>query len=413
MATSCTLGSMFNKFLSVIIFLSVTACSSGSSDKNIKPLAIDPTMPKKIILFVPGYYGSTLLEEDTKKVRWAKISNFLISQTGAADEISGTNIGSKNKLVAGDVLKNVSVISGLWSVDAYINPMKDLTSYANQNQMSFESVAFDWRCDFVDCLKVIDSKIKNLNLRPEDQLYVVGHSMGGLLLSYYLRYGAQDVESAVENWEGVNSISKVALIAPPLHGLMILFRDIEDGTSLGLNRELLSARDYSTFKSSYFFLPPKGEDIGLKDGEKLSLGIHDIAKWEANKWGPFKFATEEEIPVVREYVKKYMHRSEKFHELLRAKVINKPAKKIHLLQMRGLGTKTLELADLKYKDGRWGYKFNKKDAVDGDGTVTAKSSAPLSYFKEFEFTLIDTKLGHLDVLTKEESQKIIQEFLSK
>lgn len=404
---------MFKKFLSVIIILSVTACSSGSADKNTKPLPIDPNMPKKILLFVPGYYGSTLQEIDTKKVRWAKLSNFLFSQTGVADEIPGTKIGPKNNLEAGEVLKKVSVISGLWDVDAYNNPMEDLITFAGQNQMSFENVAFDWRCDFIDCLNAIDKKIKSLNLKSEDQLYVVSHSMGALLLSYYLRYGAQDVDTADENWEGLKSISKIAFIAPPFHGLMILFRDIEEGTSLALNRGLLSAKDYSTFKSSYFFLPPKGEDIGIKDGQKLSLGIHDIAKWEENKWGPFKFAADEEVPNVRKFVEKYMRRSEKFHELLRANVANKPFKKISILQMRGLGSKTLELADMKFKNGRWGYEFKKKDSVDGDGTVTTKSSAPLSYFKEFDFTSIETQLGHLDILTKSESQKTIQEFLLK
>ncbi len=304
------------------------------------------------------------------------------------------------------------VLPKLWDVDSYKSTLKQLDEFALQNQMHLEVVPYDWRDDFNGCLQTIDAKIKSLDLRPEDELYVVSHSMGALLMSYYIRYGAQDVDTATENWEGLKHIKKLAVIAPPLHGLMILFRDMEDGTRVGINRKLLSDRDYSSFKSSYFFLPPKGEDIGIDlRGEKVSLGIHNIDTWEKNKWGPFKFANANEVKPVREFVEKYMHRSEKFHELLRAKVIVHPSVRIPLLHMRGLGHKTLEFARLKEVDGRLTYEFKQKDAKDGDGTVTDVSGAPLAFFSFLDFTSVETKLGHLDVLARPEAQVRIQNFL--
>jgi hypothetical protein len=433
MGTSCTSGLMFKKKLirfqvplqricctakvpGTFFFLLIlmAACSSSGPDKNPKKIHIDKNMPQKILLFVPGYYGSSLKEEATGEIRWAKASNFLFSTAGVADSIPGTSIGSDIKLVVDDVLKNVPVIPGIWDVDAYKSTLEQLGDFASKNNMQLETAAYDWRDDSISILKVIDQKIKSFDLKPNDELYVVSHSMSASLLAYYLRYGAQDVETAKETWEGTKHIKKIALIAPPLHGLMILFRDMEDGTSIGLNRNLLSARDYSTFKSSYFFLPPKGEDIGIDEqGEKISLGIHDITKWEENRWGPFQFATDEEMPAVRAFVKKYMKRSEKFHELMRASVVIKPDIKIPLLHMRGLGHPTLEFARLKKEDNRLGYDFKKKDAVDGDGTVTAKSAGHLSFFKELDFTTIDNGLGHLDILAKPESQIFIQDFLRK
>ena len=369
-------------------------------------------MPQKILLFVPGYYGSQLKEESSGKLRWAKASNFIFSQTGVGDEIPGTRIGPNNKLVVTDVLRNVTVLPQVWDVDSYGGTLKQLDQFALDNHMRLETVAYDWRDDFVNCLKVIDQKIKSFDLKPDDGLYVVGHSMGGLLMAYYIRYGAQDVDSAKENWEGTKRIKKLALIAPPLHGLMILLRDMEDGTSLGINRTLLSDRDYSTFKSSYFFLPPKGEDIGMtKEGEKISLGIHDINKWEKNKWGPFKFATPEEVPAVRSYVERYMHRSEKFHELLRAPVVTQPERKLPVLHMRGLNHKTLEYATLEPTEKRLNYSFTKDGRVNGDGTVTEKSGAPLAFFRFLDFKTVDKELGHLDILAKPESQEFIQKFL--
>ncbi len=368
-------------------------------------------MPRKILLFVPGYYGSMLEEEGTRKVRWAKASNFLLSRTGVSKNIPGTKIGSFKKLVPSQVLKNVLVFPRYWDVDSYGKTLTQLEEFTRKERIELATVAYDWRDDFISCLDVIDQKIKSFNLTDHDELYVVAHSMGGLLMSYYLRYGAQDVIAASENWAGLKHVRKVALIAPPLHGLMILFRDIEDGTCLGINRNLLSGLDYSTFNSSYFFLPPKGEDIGMKkNGEKLSLGIHDIDKWEKNNWGPFRYATPKERAIVRGFVDEHMSRSSKFHELLRAPVITPPPFKMPLLHVRGLGYKTKELATLKPSKKRLGYAFLKEGEVDGDGTVTAKSGASLSYFKHFEFKFVDCNLGHLDVLAKPEAQVVIQEF---
>lgn len=372
-------------------------------------------MPQKILLFIPGYYGSTLKEKSSGKIRWAKASNIFFSQIGLSQRIPDTEIGSTNEMEVDDVLRNVLIVPSLWDIDAYKKTLKQLDLFAVDHQMRLEIAPYDWREDFNQCLNTIDQKIKSFNLKPDDELHIVGHSMGALLMAYYIRYGTQDVESdVVENWEGLKQIKKVALIAPPLHGLMILFRDIGEGTRQGFNRSLLSDLDYSTFKSSYFFLPPKGEDIALSESkEKIVLGIHDIDKWEKNKWGPFKFAKASEVKTVHAFVQKYMTRSEKFHALLRAPIQNPPPKKLPVLHMRGLGHETKEYASLKMKGDFLTYTFDKEGQVDGDGTVTIRSGVPLEYFKALDFTTMDRGLGHLDILALPESQIIIQNFLKK
>lgn len=371
-------------------------------------------MPRKILLFVPGYYGSMLKEERTGKVRWAKAHNFLFSQKGISVRIPGTSIGSMEKLIPAGILYNVQVIPKYWDVDSYRLTLNQLESFSREQGYELKTLDYDWRDDFINCLEVIDRKIQDLNLVAEDELHVVCHSMGALLMAYYLRYGAQDVNEAKENWHGLNFIKKVVLVAPPLHGLMILFRDMETGTRLAFNRTLLSNLDYSTFKSSYFFLPPKGEDIGMEEnGQRHSLGLHDIDKWEKNLWGPLKYARPEEVKAVRAFVEKQLERSTKFHALLRSPITTPPSFKIPLLHIRGLGKPTLELATLKRTKKRMNYVFSKKGMVDGDGTVTAVSGAPLAFFKVFEFQGMDCMLGHLDVLSRPEQQKTIHDFLIK
>jgi pimeloyl-ACP methyl ester carboxylesterase len=405
---------MFKKLFFLLIIFSMAACSSRGLEIKSQSIVFQNHMHKKILLFIPGYYGSTLKEKDTGKLRWAKASQFFFSQKGVSIQIPGTTIGSTDELVVGDVLENVLVIPKLWDVDSYKSTLKQLDQFASDHQMRLETAPYDWREDFNISLSAIDKKIKSFNLGPNDELYVVGHSTGALLLAYYLRYGAQDVDHAVENWAGLKLIKKAALIAPPLHGLMILFRDMEDGTSLGLNRTLLNGLDYSTFRSTFFFLPPRGEDIGLNENkEKISLNIHDVDNWKKNSWGPFKYARASEVESIQKFVQKYMSRSEKFHALLRAPITTAPPKKLPLLHMRGLGTKTKEYALTKMKNERMTYSFGKDSEVDGDGTVTALSGVPLEYFRALDFTTIDSGLGHLEILSDPASQIFIQDFLKK
>ena len=414
METSCTFDLMFNWFFKILFLLTVVACSTRGPVNASENPSVNSTMPQKVLLLIPGFYGSKLIEKSSGETRWAQLSNFIFSQTGLSQRIPGTIIGDVNPMEVDGLLKSVTIFPGLYTVDSYGKTIDQLSQFAIDNQMRFETVAYDWREDVSYCLKTIDEKIKSLKLNPEDELYIVGHSMGAMLMAYYIRYGAQEVESAVENWAGLKQIKRVALIAPPLHGLMILFRDIEDGTSVGLNRTLLSGHDYSTFKSSYSFLPPKGEDVALSEnGEKIVLNIHNIDNWVKNKWGPFKFAKPSEVKSVYAFVKINMFRMEKFHELLRAPIAIPPPKKLPLLQMKGHGHKTKEYASIKIKDNLVTYSFNKEGEVDGDGTVTNKSGVPLEYFKSLDFSIIDSELGHLDMLALPESQKLIQNFLKK
>lgn len=414
MATSCTSDSMCNWFKTIFILLTVAACSTRGPDKSSETPPTDPNMPQKILLFIPGYYGTILKEKSTGEIRWAKASNFLFSQVGVSTRIPGTEIGSTNELVIDGVLRNVLVLPKFWDVDSYGKTLEQLGQFAVDQKMRLETAPYDWRDDFHNSVLAIDQKINSFNLKADDELYVVSHSTGALLMAYYLRYGTQDVDNAVENWDGLKKIKKAALIAPPLHGLMILMRDIEDGTRVGINRSLLSGLEYSTFKSSYFFLPPKGEDIAISESkEKISLGIHDIAKWEKNKWGAFKYAKPSEVAAVHAYVQKYMSRSERFHALLRAPIKVQPPKKMPLFHMRGLGTETKEYATLETKGEILAYSFNKEGQVDGDGTVTVRSGVPLEYFKALDFSTMDTGLGHLEMLSLPESQIFILDFLKK
>lgn len=372
---------------------------------------------RKVLLFIPGYYGTTLIEKETRRVRWVNILDFYLAQKGIATTVAGTNILADAELVPGDILRHVTLLPYFYKIDSYGKTLNSLQAFADQNQMTLETVSYDWRDDFINSIVLIDQKIKSLGLTEDDELSVVSHSTGALLMSYYLRYGAQDVDQAVENWHGLKFIKKAVLAAAPFHGLMILLRDMEVGTTQGLNRELMSARDYSSFKSSYMFLPPAGEDIGFDlDGKKeMMLNLHQIETWEKNNWGVFKFIDKTQRSAAKTFIANYMDRSQKFHNLLRAPVVLEPPRRIPLFYTWGSGHKTQQNGFISPDKKNPEHKivnFNLKESyVDGDGTVTKSSGRPLAYFNSLNLILHPSLDSHLAIVAGHAGQKAIQEFI--
>jgi len=370
---------------------------------------------RKIILFVPGYYGSTLITKDTKELRWVRFTDFFLHKKNLLTTVPGTSLKASEELIPGEVLTHVNVIPLLFKIDSYGKTLNQLNEFAKRENAVVETAIYDWRDDFIESLKRIDQKIKSLALSESDELQIVAHSTGALLMSYYLRYGAQDVETAKENWEGARLIKKAVLAAAPFHGLMVLLRDTEHGTAQGLNRELLSARDYSSFRSSYMFLPPQGEDIGysLKEKKEVPLKLHNTETWENNRWGVFKFIPEKEFPAGRQFVQTSMDRSQRFHNLLRAPVKENIPESFSLLYLWGKGHKTVQVALVdEDHQKRKSVSFNREETyVDGDGTVTAESGRPLAFFKHLSHHLIELNDSHLNVVASVANQCKIQDFL--
>ncbi len=375
------------------------------------------TMKKqKIILFVPGYYGSTLVLKETAELRWVRFSDFFLHKKSLMKTVEGTSLLAKEELIPGEILTHVDVLPKFFKIDSYGKTLKQLSDFAAETGARVETAIYDWRDDFIQSLKRIDEKIKSLALSDQDELSVVAHSTGALLMSYYLRYGAQDVETAKEDWEGAKRIKKAVFAAAPFHGLMVLLRDTEHGTSLGLNRKLLSAKDYSSFPSSYMFLPPRGEDLGfsLKENEEVRLHLHDSETWEKNRWGVFKFLPEKEFPYARKFVEQCMNRSQKFHDLLRTPLKVSAPDDFSLMYLWGKGHKTVQVALVSFdeKTGCKKVNFNRNETyVDGDGTVTSDSGKPLAIFQHLRHHFVELSDTHLDVVAKASNQLKIQSFL--
>ena len=82
--------------------------------------------------------------------------------------------------------------------------------------------AYDWRRDLVESARGLALRLEGLARAMEDpaaRFHIVGHSMGGLVARYYLRYGSAELAAdAPVTWAGARRIASVVLAATPNGG---------------------------------------------------------------------------------------------------------------------------------------------------------------------------------------------------
>jgi len=364
------------------------ACSSLQ-----KPEPINPKL--KHIIFIPGYYGTRLTKSNAKdEVVWINASQALWGDMTLA--INGLGVPGALDLFPSTVLDRVSIIPLLYSKNYYgdiINTLRE--NFEESAQV--HTLPYDWRQDYYGTVQLLHKKIESLQSQGVKRIAVVAHSMGGLVTSYYLRYGNQQPEHAQENWMGAKNIEKVVIATTPYKGSMLMFCNMKWGDVFVRNTTLTSAEALSTFESSYELLPYyKGALLS----EKLTATKVDLfapKSWESNNWGLHRIRRE------AGFSKKRIQLT--IRALKRAKIlltkINQPRKtkiklETKLLYFFGYGqsgtyNKAVILSkdnggpDVVCKRDEFKKYFPKKSfsllLADGDGTVTTESAQMPSAFK--------------------------------
>jgi hypothetical protein len=365
------------------------------------------------LLFIPGYFGSKLKDRLSGKTRWVRISDFFTNKYDLQMSESYSDVGVKNDLVNGDILLKVRVLPKIYEVESYEKTLKHLGHFCQKTNRELHTVTYDWRDDFQHSIQKVANKIYELTASGE-KIEVVAHSNGGILISYFLRYGTQDFLSASENWEGTNYIKKISIVASPLHGILSLFKHVKYGTTVLQNKRLMGSLDYTSFKSTYFFLPHENWQKGYihKKGENLkSLNLHNLETWKKNQWGPYNPGHIKELPVNEEKFQNILTRAQAFQNLMIQNVSERPKEKIKIQVIRGVGLTTFFYPTLKDEESST-YHYPKQDKIDGDGIVAAHSASPLHWFDQHQLRF-DTiqSAEHLKIISEYQYQKTIHDFL--
>ncbi len=391
--------------------------------------------PKKVFIFVPGYYGSTLVEPKSGRTIWGDPKEVLLGRKSLAMPIPGMKVPGALNLEPHQLINSVSLLGGLLKEEAY---EKTIDLLRQLNPEAVLPVAWDWRQDPMHGILRLDETVRQARRRfPQAQLSLVSHSFGSVISSYYLRYGTQDYFAAKETWEGLSHFSHVVLTAAPFRGLMAMFRNMLNGFRFGLNPNLQTPLAFCSFESSYYLLPPAGLDLVQNElGETISLKLHDSNLWQKNRWGLFheKLKLDESsIDARKKFTSLHLTRAEKFHQLLSEPTTCLPAQHGKALYLQGFGFKTIQKGvwlqehndpnvflyyARDFKKYKPALKTKKSVSLnyesvyaDGDQTVPDFSAELLPSLNPITSINLKTKRTHLEVLQHASSQKVISDFL--
>jgi len=385
---------------------------------------------KTVAIFIPGYYGTTLQDENSGRFIWGDTKEVLFGRKTLALPIPGIPIPNAIHLKPHSLINDKKILGGLIKEDAYDKSMAFL------NNLKIDHIfplAWDWRKEPIHGIRALDQLTKEVKDRfPDRKLILISHSFGSLIASYYLRFGDLDYDENVaieENWNGLELFDKIVLSACPFRGLMAMFRNMQYGIKFGLNHKMQSALAFSTFESSYYLLPPEGLDTVYDENRKIvSLNLYDPETWTKNKLGLFhescltKHENESSLNARYLFMSYHLKRAKKFHQLIDSPILLTPKKKKPILYLHGLGQKTVHHGIWHKKPNtflyypkhfkKWKVKENPSIVYgDGDATVPDFSLILPSFLKDLETKEIIAKKSHLEILQSDESQKIILDFL--
>ena len=273
------------------------------------------------LIFIPGFYGTRLIQTGDRKVVWLSAWQALSGSKTAAR--TGLGVAGERELVPGTVLDCIPVIPGIYSKDVYAAFLGKLRARLG-TRPRIHLFAYDWREDYFTAVKQLARQVSELQHQGATSITIIAHSMGGLITSYYLRYGSQAPEEAVETWEGASHIDKVVLTTVPFKGSMTAFHNMKHGARFGLNTTLIKAQAFATFPSVYEMMPtytPVLLDGGLNS---LPHTLYESELWKRYGWGFLNTVTrvsehtrQKRLALVTTALRRGKHMYERLHAPLR------------------------------------------------------------------------------------------------
>jgi pimeloyl-ACP methyl ester carboxylesterase len=262
----------------------------GLDPRLIRASPDDPRVPPAVV--VPGILGSQLLRPDGTQV-WLNLGNAL-GHHALSLPFRLPLSASRDDLVPGGLLGADTVLPRVFGFTEYADLVELLEEVGFQPSirqgLAFHIFSYDWRRDLVESARALHETLETLaEGRSEDEarFNVIGHSMGGLVARYYLRYGAAEPEGPV-TWAGARRIRNLVLVAAPNAGSVPALDAILNGNRVGLSYTTLAASVIARMPSIYQLLPPAGAPALLDHrGQPLDVDLHDVATWERFGWGPF------------------------------------------------------------------------------------------------------------------------------
>lgn len=364
------------------------------------------------LVFVPGFYGSTLRKVGGGRRLFYTVRESLFGNNALSlyQEELGTPEGPA--LEVDDIFQGVTVVPWIYDVPVYAPFLRRL--HDAHPEFQIVTMPYDWRDDLSLAVSKLDELTKRLKEAGAPSVSIFAHSMGGLVTSYYLAYGTQKPEAASLDWSGAKNIARVAFFGTPFRGSMIAFRSFQKGSGLPFSQRLLSADAMSSFPSMFLMTPP---DALVLDGEgkKTHTNLFDVELWRRAHVGLLARKDRAEYATKRDrFTSQWLEIARRWHTLLEAP--SNPPAGLRVLNVIGTGTKTFDGAYLK--DNQLYFEDSEKAGLpteplfrDGDGTVTAERAAVPPFLAKIAHVVLIKDAPHDKLFMDPEAEKEYKGFL--
>lgn len=256
---------------------------------------------------------------------------------------------------------------------------------------------YDWRRDNAENARRLHEFIAEKRAYVKQELFrrygvtrddlkfdVIAHSMGGLLLRYYLEYGdaplPEDGSLPPVTWAGARNVARAVFVATPNAGSADALSNLDEGVSFSWVLPRYDPVVIGTFPSLYQLLPrARHRAVVGPDGE--TLDPLDVATWKRFGWGLASPGADASLavqlpevsdPAVRrrialDHLAKSLARARQFQAALDTPATPPPGLTLHLFAGDAEPTPAVLAVD---RDGR----LTVRATAPGDGTVLRTSA---------------------------------------
>jgi pimeloyl-ACP methyl ester carboxylesterase len=252
------------------------------------------------VILIPGLLGSRLARaRDGVEIWPGGVGKLLTSDyTDLALRIDpGTLEPLDDGLVPGGIFE------GAAGIDFYRRIMQELREAGGyrimepgrplvQQRARLYVFTYDWRQDIVKTVRKLDELIEQIRADyrdPQLRVDVIAHSMGGLIVRYFERYGTVDVlegNSFAVTGLGLSKLRRVVLLGTPNQGTVTAVHMFLNGYRVGISA--LPTEGVATMPATFQLFPhPLVDWVVNIHGKPLGFDVFDVDFWRRYEWSIF------------------------------------------------------------------------------------------------------------------------------